>query len=122
METTELRIGNLVLCDRNRIVEFWGVTEGHNKFILNYKNGSGIYYNDIDIVNPIPLTEELIINLGFKKHKRVFYELNEFMIGFKANSFWFITSGLMEIELKTVHQLQNLYFALTGEELKMNQK
>jgi hypothetical protein len=28
----------------------------------------------------------------------------------------------LTIEIKYVHQLQNLYFAITGEELKLNEK
>ena len=76
-------------------------------------------------IEPIPLTEEWLIKFCFKKHNNCCYTItendehkSEFTILYDADlklfkvgvqRFWY--------EIKTVHSLQNLYFALTGEEL-----
>ena len=92
-------------------------------------------YNDIPIedLNPIPLTEDWLLKFGFEK------EIDEFDIFSIHNSQYsiqhykngkciFVYSPINELnpedeenviflQIKHVHQLQNLYFALTGEEL-----
>lgn len=74
---------------------------------------------DLDEVEFIPLTEELLINFGFifsgivqqKKYLRLIYE--------DGGKLFYYCHPLLKIEIKYVHQLQNLYFALTGEELEV---
>lgn len=72
---------------------------------------------------PIPLTEEWLLKMGFdeidieenKNNVRVFH-LN----GIYCNTLYgvYYYSHLLK-QIKHVHQLQNLYFALTGEELEV---
>ena len=76
--------------------------------------------NEINI-KPIPLTEEWLLKFGFEITKASVTHNHTFSIdNFKVNNllrggqFWY-----REVELKYVHQLQNLYYALTGEELKV---
>jgi hypothetical protein len=92
------------------------------------------------IVEPIPLTEEWLVKFGFKHHFEDEYEL--VIRGFrqdnepygKINYYLldnrcFIHSGLASggddygfmAKIQHVHQLQNLYFALTGEELTIKE-
>ena len=74
---------------------------------------------------PIPLTEEWLLKFGFEE-----YLCLDGIYGFKLNEYVFINEGqfrmvsfgqedsiLVPSEIVMVHQLQNLYFALTGEEL-----
>lgn len=87
-----------------------------------------------DAYRPIPLTEEWLLKFGFKKN--IDYELiNEYGklsesngrrgVGLYFNDGeWFVTfredvgCGWNDLnEINYVHQLQNLYFALTGDEL-----
>ena len=77
------------------------------------------YYKDL---KGIPLTEEWLVRLGFKKispHGSI-WKLGNFHVQD------FIQLGIYEcnnhVKIKYIHQLQNLYFALTGEELKLNDK
>ena len=79
---------------------------------------------------PIPLTEEWFLKFGFRRHWEDFYndviyikkvtdDYTEFEWGVYPNE---LGSGIQiknSIKLKYVHQLQNLYFALTGEELTL---
>jgi hypothetical protein len=74
--------------------------------------------------SPIPITEEWLLRLGFEKtmswtfakeligNNILVYYLGEkgFSIGFKNYS---------DFKCDQVHQVQNLYFALTGEELTL---
>jgi hypothetical protein len=78
-------------------------------------------------LNPIPLTEEWLTKFGFEKDKRsadyvqVYYfgenpVTNDWMISLKntGKGFFYRNS---HFSVNYVHQLQNLYFALTKEEL-----
>ena len=123
MKATEFRIGNLV--------DLYGkiATVQRDDFCQN-KTGSGIA---IDQGKPMPLTEEWILKFGFKKeyHELVLWLKGDWCIKFgtykndiylrlQANGYYEF-EGELDITntCKHVHQLQNLYFALTDEELKL---
>ena len=98
MEAKELRIGNWVM--------------GNSKpYII-----TALHFAKFNMLQckPIPLTEEWLVKFGFEMKRKTFYEFGIYLIGMKNNRWYFITSGIAEIELNHVHQLQNLYFALTG--------
>lgn len=73
---------------------------------------------------PIPLTEEWLLKFGFKKEVECFY-IHYDMIECISLKFhfdgWYIEDndrGFINTKpIKYVHQLQNLYFALTEDEL-----
>lgn len=124
----ELRVGNLVYFNGNH--KEIGVVSEIMKNDLNkvapYKIGINhrvdIYY-DIDKLKPIPLTEKWLLTNDFKKHDRINgtdYHLHPLVIMFKNKDIWMIQVQLQTIDksvLNYVHQLQNLYFSLTGREL-----
>lgn len=81
---------------------------------------------------PIPLTEEILLKFGFNEvederwcdmHEEFeecnYYYLSMFKIYYNPETDKFEDDSLYDfnVNLKYVHQLQNLYFALTGEEL-----
>jgi hypothetical protein len=125
MKATELRIGNYVLRSghiekvyqiRNSGVDFY---RGQNKksIITQSYTYSGI--------EPIPLTEEWLLKFGFKYYslpsennvKRGYYTMkygSTFKIIISNKKYYFLN---FRKEIEYAHQLQNLYFALTGEEL-----
>ncbi len=96
VDPKDLRIGNLV--------DYFDETEDmwYDNFEIE-----DLYKYDTDCYKPIPLTEEWLKKLGCdcvyqsKINKGFFYVINE----------------EDTLEVKYVHQLQNLYFALTGEDL-----
>ena len=112
MKANELRIGNWVM--------------GNKPFRVDGVN-IALYEQTIKALDserwlPIPLTEEWLIKFGFEKIKNngIDYELHDCVISFEAK--WMFTSESYQNEVRTlipkhVHQLQNLYFALTNEEL-----
>lgn len=112
MEASQLRIGNYVYRQSSKLI----VDKSSVYQIENVNIQSALKYA------PIPLTEEWVLKLGFK-NKTIYikgiclYLVNEGMSGgFQDNEY-----GINEyVDIKYVHQLQNLYFALTGEELTVN--
>jgi hypothetical protein len=83
-------------------------------------------------LEPIPLTEDWLLKFGFEKITHAVRSYS-YHICDKNERYWFFRiSGqfgtitreitcVLSYEIKHVHQLQNLYFALTGKELKSAQ-
>jgi hypothetical protein len=122
MKPAELRIGNLVEYNRNVVECVDVMCDG-----INTKYIEGI---NIGFIQPIPLTEEWLVKFGFEEEKD-----NDGVFGFKLKNFWYINeyqfrlsnfidteSMVIDNKIHHIHQLQNLYFALTGEELTIKNK
>jgi hypothetical protein len=125
MKTNELKIGNYIIYNNDEI----GVLSGVQDFLIN--NGKvainqriDIFYN-IETIKPIELNKEWFNKLGMtyyslptKSNRSVGYYTLKYGNRFKINSsdgnYSFIN---FRKEVKYVHELQNLYFAITGEEL-----
>ncbi len=111
MEAKELKIGNLV--------DHFGITKINAGMIAECEINPSRY-------NPIPLTEEWYIKFDFNKiSKNILYNENYPIITgvdlkFEKNGVVLKLNGELsgESKIKYVHQLQNLYFALTGKELE----
>ncbi len=86
---------------------------------------------------PILLTEDILLNFGFLRNTypnlhfakyldngdKVLISENKSYGSEKHLSFFFGCGGMnyssIDLQIEYVHQLQNLYFALTGEELEL---
>ena len=122
MKAQELRIGNWVELD-DEFTQMVCIMEDNTEWI-----------------NPIPLTEEWLEQFGFSKiqsndtlsyiytksHKEAFIVLEDDMsvavtcteiLFYKESQYGYYAPSVDRT--KYVHQLQNLYFALTGEELEI---
>lgn len=139
MKANHLRIGNLIEQGEYGVSPITSY-QLHNLKTKEQGGYAAEYYNNF---KPIPLTEEWLLKFGFKKeegtptknHGNYFsmwvmdYKYSFSYAPFREdwgfyhsytdapdpkedNRFDFISCGI-----KYVHQLQNLYFALTGEEL-----
>lgn len=117
IQANELMIGNWVLTE-----------QGHYQL-----TGFDIYKSDennLHGLQPIQLTEEILIKAGFdkkigityfNKSENNIYNQKYFIDKIEFNEFYFCIAGMGTISKITyLHQLQNLYFALTGEELNIN--
>jgi hypothetical protein len=110
MKATELRIGNLVN-ENGEVIKI------RQETLCDFANGYVVF-------EPIPLTEEWLLKFGFKKPAHTWcgdvFHLTEWD---KYPINWCVAmnknNAVIIEKLKYVHQLQNLYFALTGEELKI---
>jgi hypothetical protein len=118
MKASELRIGNLFIEEHSdKIIEVIGLKKNRITF-------TGNFYGKWQ-AKPILLTEEWLLKFGFEKMENNWKCLD---LHFATIS-WERLAGLtlsFEKEstylphIKYVHQLQNLHFALTGEELIIN--
>lgn len=77
---------------------------------------------------PIPVTEEWLIRFGFKQEKTedilYYFKENDDCVSFGlyrlSEEEWELYTGSKTI--KYIHEVQNLYFALCGEELNCSKK
>ena len=82
-----------------------------------------IAHGTVNTFEPIPLTEEWLLKLGLSKRLGEFRKEMEneriFILHLFGGEYYYANTEAF-IEIKYVHQLQNLYFALCGKELKLN--
>lgn len=123
MDATELRIGNYL--ERYgkivKIVEIGIKHKNDTNYYLRCEGDNSGYW--IDQFKPIPLTEEILLKCGFKYLGNGFYESSFSNISIFSLSGIKINIGFKGViigEIKHLHQLQNLYFALTNQELDIN--
>ena len=140
MRLEELRLGNLVRIDES---DAFFEVNGMTSYALSVKDPTEDVWLENYSFLPIPLTEEWLIKFGFEK---VIYDTDETGYGtdyeldikgvgcisysddFSCALFGSKESSKNELgflpnwdNCKHVHQLQNLYFALIGEELKIKE-
>lgn len=111
MKATELRIGNWIQDEENTHYQ----VEVEDIENLNY------YEKYQETMFPIPLTEEWLVKFGFEysdlNGDSGLWKIPPFQIYGKCNQFIYD----YRLDVNYVHQLQNLYFALTYEELQTDE-
>ena len=107
MKANELRIGN------------WVDYKGYAyKVTLGLFSEFDARISFADEYNPIFITESWLSVLGFKNNEDYpeVWMLNDFWLSKSKDEAIYYDEKLL---IKHVHQLQNLYFALTGQELEL---
>ena len=129
IDARELRIGNWVSYEHSDWEDRQEITIGVGTF--------AVFSHKLNSYEGIPLTAEWLERFGFEKSG----EYHTMLVGDLISSIYFVVDGVdfsiaiadsissyedgsryLTPELKAtrnVHQLQNLYFALTGEELEL---
>ena len=114
----ELRIGNLVFDHLGRVQKVAEIRS--DAYICYLSNGAKLKYK-LNTTKPIPLTEEILLKFGFEKTanpRELKYDDYSILL---LNEIRFVICNYMEnppsVKVSTVHQLQNLFFSLTGKEL-----
>jgi hypothetical protein len=119
MRANELRIGNL-LRDKVSKTELKVIELTEKDFVTYVIDRSKFPLAKGWGIEPIPLTEEWLLKFGFEWYGRITgWTINEHSINEKNGCFEFCINKEFPVELKYVHQLQNIHFALTGEELTL---
>jgi hypothetical protein len=118
MKANELRIGNYVHMDMSI----------DDIEVVRLKIGDlALFAIEARELYRIPLTEARLLKFGFEwkgliskgRYLTIFTPCGKALV-FKDN--YFIFAGVtIETQIQYVHQLQNLYFVLTGEELKLKE-
>lgn len=128
IRTNELRIGNLIELSEDTL-------SFKKLFPSKYVQVDGIKRNDVLIdtpiglrsvigYNPIPLTEEILLKVGFKVsiNKTCYGMITESgrtRLSIFHDGLFKVSCEDLEIKVKHLHQLQNLFFTLTGRELEV---
>lgn len=135
MKANELRIGNIVNVagftnEKGGLKGGWTTIEEFTKMGLYHAIvcSAGTVAITNPFVTPVPLTEEWLLKFGFNKvndpYDTFHYERKDHWVYLLKDSFEFEYTTKpgqrfnLFINRNYVHQLQNLYFELTGEELK----
>lgn len=123
MKANELRLGNYVFTKSETIEQVSEINE--TLISIKTRHGKTVGGFDITLFKPIPLTEEWLVKFGLKQvtyDKKRFYFLGTDIYIFDESKIYFnADSSNLSVKLEHVHQLQNLYFTLTGEELTIKE-
>lgn len=124
IQANELRIGNWFTIGTSNPFQITGIFP---EYVWALINETDFPVKDL---SPIPLTPEWLLRMGFEENDSWTY----FKIGLSDDSDFTLRSELepntytlynilgtdLAIYIRTVHQLQNLYFAMTGSDLTIN--
>ncbi len=114
MKATELRIGNYVMYEPT--IDDWEEKVITLHSLLQVDISPESYCG-------IPLTEEWLLKFGFQEVElsipRKWVIKNGFRLRENKLNKYFFQYKYGFVEVTQIHQLQNLYFALTGEELEL---
>lgn len=121
MNANELRLGNYILNEKGTPSEIREISYYGRLFV-----DDNLWAQDVYNCEPIPLTKETLLKCGFGEvgfYENVVHK-GDFRVHIAGEADclakYEANGNCLEIEVKALHQLQNLYFALTGEELKIN--
>lgn len=115
IKQSELRIGNLVNTPDPHLNPF--KVESIEVRRIGCSGAESLIYWDRRVLNPLPLSDEWLLKFGFQKksgwddmefYVKEWVELELTDRGFEFN----------DRIIPSVHRLQNLYQAITGEELQ----
>lgn len=136
MKAQDLRLGNKVLDYGNRTVTIESIEVPYNGDVFFRVKENGNHYL-IEDLKPIELNKSMFTKINWQiidNSKGVFCSKqlnNEFYIVHNPNGFWLCANEYendegyheevcMKLEhIKYLHQLQNLYHSLTGEEIEL---
>lgn len=112
----ELRIGNLIFID-NEFQTITGIYNqlGDNDKVNYYVQNKEFLDVNIEDIEPIPLTPEILEKCGFENFGDNF-RLNDFVIDYIGFQYRIMGNG-RTIVLTSLHHLQNCYYFNTGQEL-----
>ena len=118
IDTRDLRIGNFLLFEDNSVIEVRGI----------HPSGKNIHdgkkWIEVFRLNPIPLKSEELLKFGFKHNSIIINNLDKTLniSAIVGKDFYMYLDDVFGSSydlncIQSIHQLQNLYFALTATEL-----
>lgn len=124
MKHTDVRVGNIInFFDDDTWFKIKSIdSDGLGFEVSNYIEDTWIECKRFD---GVILTPEILIKLGFKQidyyyqYKIKEDELEFFNLDVERDGYFCLTICGYYFTIKHLHQLQNLYFSLTGKELTM---
>lgn len=124
IKANELRTGNIVIFDKDDIMTVEEITA--TTVSTSFSNGDTVYEGSLYEIEPVPLTEQWLLDFGFKVlpnawDDMVFWSVDEKFTGFTLQE---TEQGYINGNdriIPSVHLLQNAYFfdQLDGSELTL---
>ena len=124
MNQNELRIGNIISCENKEIIV---KSISGNGYDINIEQSYGEIYDLINLgkCSEVEITEERLKDFCFEEiEKGVFKKGNYYITKYNNGKEFGLfddypaaCNSVGDLFIKSIHQLQNLYFSLTGEEL-----
>lgn len=129
IDVKDLRVGDYVYLQNSKTP--YKITEvGYSEIEYPRYEASGIstesvFRTYVDNLNPIPISEELLLRCGFSEENDNFYRADLGNIVFNQYGYYIqlkecSSETIRVIKITSLHKLQNIYFALTGKELEVN--
>lgn len=120
IQANELRIGNLIQNENGLILIVSNIEPG--RILADFEDFS--YSSEDWPISPIPLDESWLRRAGFARSKKGTFFSGKFVdIELFNGKFYPAIIGIRwDHKIESVHQLQNLFFALTGTELEFSDK
>jgi hypothetical protein len=130
MEAKNLRIGNFVKDRENKVIRIdfmeyqesgYSTKFGQRMFLGEEEVHPLTEYTDYAI--PIEITEECLLKFRFQKRPEfsVYGLINEYgRFSIWLDGRFMIESQVIPKKIKYIHDLQNIYFSLTDNELPLN--
>ena len=136
MEINQLRIGNWVKPKYSSGIESnEGTVFCINGYLVSVSTNKNLY--DIHLIDPIKLTDEWFLKFGFDLIDDQYYskhtqcgigglgitkkDYRPLVLVVDERQYDGVYRQVIGKQIEYVHELQNLYFALTGEELKIEE-
>ncbi len=122
MEARELRIGNLIKSGKG-IYKVISISHYKDSTDIITVSNDGVVIPYPCTYKPIPITEEWLLQFGFEYFEennsyQLFTEFGFYIWGRINDGFnIYVNSDEVGENIKYIHTLQNIYFALTGTEL-----
>lgn len=128
MKASELRYGNMVYENWAVKQEAGPMTIEQRSLVVDLLTMVRVDNND-PTIEPIPLSEEWLLKFGFEivgnewtgaqGMPSDYYKHGEFVL---SQAYWVVGIGRkFDNPIKHVHELQNIYFCLTSEELTITE-
>lgn len=113
MKAQDLRIGNWFKNDSGKAFKVTGSTLSTYEAVGNKWTIQ---------INPIKLTPEILENAGFERCEDGDYYRDEIIWSLSARNNFLQVVNIPDCVIEYLHELQNLYFAVTGDDLKVEFK
>ena len=125
MKPTDLRLNNIITDENDFEMYVVGIYEDY--IIADFKGNEGdVWEFDFrhSFPKPIELTEEILLKCGFENNLDIYFfdEIEGYIkLPFKGSEYFLFKSygGDAVCKLKYIHQLQNLYHTIIGNELNV---
>jgi len=126
IKASEIRIQN-ILQHKDNIITVKGISPHCNDYAIN-TDSEWVYLKNC---SPIPLTEEWLLRMGAKRNRDGWYLSADYMLynplthlDVRSSEYYALMYNdkiITTRPIQYIHQLQNLYYSLTNQELEIKE-